>query len=149
MGKDQKPFTLYKFRTMFPEAEKHTGPVWASKDDPRVTWIGKRLRKSRLDELPQLINILKGDMSMIGPRPERPYFVEKLRKRIPNYSERLKVKPGLTGLAQISHRYDTSFDDVKTKLEYDLLYINKISLPLDLKILLKTVGVIVNRRGAH
>ncbi len=149
VGKDRKVFTLYKFRTMFPEAEKHTGPVWAAKDDPRVTWIGRKLRKSRIDELPQLINILKGDMSVVGPRPERPYFVDKLRKKMPNYTERLKVKPGLTGLAQVDHKYDISLDDVKIKLEYDLLYINKLSLPLDMKIMLKTVGVVLNRKGAH
>lgn len=149
VGKDGKLFTLYKFRTMFPEAEKQTGPIWAEADDPRVTWIGKKLRRSRLDEIPQLINVLKGEMSIVGPRPERPYFVEKLRKKIPNYTERLKVKPGLTGLAQVNHKYDISLDDVKTKLEYDLLYINKISLPLDLKILIKTVGVVLSRKGAH
>lgn len=149
VGKDGKLFTLYKFRTMLAEAEKHTGPVWASKDDPRVTWIGKKLRKTRFDEIPQLINVLKGDMSIVGPRPERPYFVEKLRMKVPNYTGRLKVKPGLTGLAQINHKYDISLDDVKTKLEYDLLYINKISLPLDIKILLRTVEVVLIRKGAH
>lgn len=149
LGKDGEPFTLYKFRTMVPAAEERTGPVWAVKDDPRITRIGKQLRRTRLDEIPQLINVLKGDMSVVGPRPERAYFVEKLKKRIPNYTERLKVKPGLTGLAQVNQKYDISVDDVKTKVEYDLLYINKISLPLDMKILLKTVGVVLNRRGAH
>ena len=149
VGKEGKVFTLYKFRTMYQDAEKHTGPVWAEKNDPRVTWIGGRLRKSRLDEIPQILNVLKGDMSIVGPRPERPYFVEKLRNRIPNYTERLRVKPGLTGLAQVNHKYDISLDDVKTKLEYDLVYINRISLPLDLKILLKTAGVMLSRKGAH
>ncbi len=149
VGKNGKLFTLYKFRTMSVEAEKHTGPVWATKDDPRVTWIGSKLRRTRVDELPQLINILVGDMSIVGPRPERPYFVDQLRDKVPNYTERLKVKPGLTGLAQVNHRYDISLDDVKIKLEYDLMYINKISLPLDTKILFKTVGVILNRTGAH
>jgi len=149
LGKDGKPFTLYKFRTMITGAEERTGPVWASEDDPRITRLGRQLRRCRLDELPQLVNVLKGNMSVIGPRPERPYFVEKLKKKIPNYTERLKVKPGLTGLAQVSHTYDISVEDVRRKVEYDLLYINKISLPLDLKILLKTVAVVLNRRGAH
>jgi lipopolysaccharide/colanic/teichoic acid biosynthesis glycosyltransferase len=134
---------------MSTEAEKHTGPVWAVKDDPRVTWIGGKLRTTRVDELPQLINVLLGNMSLIGPRPERPYFVDQLKDKVPNYTERLKVKPGLTGLAQVNHRYDISLDDVKIKLEYDLMYINKISLPLDTKILFKTAGVILNRTGAH
>jgi exopolysaccharide biosynthesis polyprenyl glycosylphosphotransferase len=149
VGKNGKLFTLLKFRTMSVEAEKHTGPVWAVKNDPRVTWIGGKLRATRVDELPQLINILMGHMSIIGPRPERPYFVDQLKDKVPNYTERLKVKPGLTGLAQVNHRYDISLDDVKIKLEYDLMYINKISLPLDTKILFKTVGVMLNRTGAH
>jgi len=117
-----KPFVIYKFRTMRKDAEHKCGPVWASENDPRVTTVGRILRYTHLDELPQLYNIFKGDMSFVGPRPERPFFVNQLVKEIPEYIERLKVKPGLTGLAQVNCQYDRSIEDVKNKLHYDLLY---------------------------
>ena len=142
-------FVLYKFRSMISEAEKLTGPVWAAKNDKRITRIGRILRPFRLDELPQLINVLKGDMSFVGPRPERPHFVENLRKEIPLYGLRLTVYPGVTGLAQVKHAYDRSIEDVKKKLEYDLEYINTLSLRLDLKIFLKTILTVLKREGAH
>ncbi len=142
-------FTLYKFRSMVSDAEKHTGPVWASKNDARITRVGKILRPFRLDELPQLFNVLKGDMSFVGPRPERPAFVKNLRKEIPLYNLRLNVLPGITGLAQVKHSYDRSLEDVKKKLEYDLEYINNMSLRLDLKIFLKTVFTVLKKEGAH
>lgn len=117
-----KPFVIYKFRTMREDAEKKCGPVWASKNDPRITPLGRILRYTHLDELPQLINILKGEMSFVGPRPERPYFVAQLAAKIPGYLERLNVKPGLTGLAQINCGYDDSVESVVNKLKYDLHY---------------------------
>ena len=141
VGKDGKIFTLYKFRTMIKEAEKKTGPVWASQNDCRVTKVGKILRKIRLDELPQLYNILKGDMSLVGPRPERPHFV-KLHKAL--RSIRLAVKPGLTGLAQIRAAYDLK---PHHKLRYDYLYIQKRSFLLNLYILAKTIPVIFSKKG--
>ncbi len=149
VGKDGKIFTLYKFRTMVHEAEDETGPIWAEKNDNRVIPIGRILRKTRLDEIPQFLNILKGEMSIVGPRPERPFFVGKLKRRFPDYMERLKVKPGLTGLAQVDHKYDTLLKDVKKKLEYDLIYINNISLLLDFKVLFKTIPVVLKGQGAH
>ncbi len=142
-------FTLYKFRSMVSDAEKNTGPVWASKNDTRITRVGRFLRPFRLDELPQLLNVLKGDMSFVGPRPERPAFVKNLQKEIPLYNLRLNVLPGITGLAQIKHNYDQTVDDVKKKLEYDLEYINNMSLKLDLKIFLKTILTVVKKEGAH
>lgn len=149
LGFHGREFTLYKFRSMISDAEKHTGPVWAMKNDKRITRIGKILRPSRLDELPQLFNVLKGDMSFVGPRPERPAFVADLKKSIPLYTLRLNVNPGITGLAQVKHTYDKSVEDVKRKLEYDLQYINNISLKLDLKIFLKTVLTVLKKEGAH
>ncbi len=147
VGKDGKIFTLYKFRSMFKDAEQMTGPVWASKNDPRITRIGKILRKLHLDEIPQFINVLKGDMSLIGPRPERPVFVEKLSKEIPLYRRRLKVKPGITGWAQIKYKYDESIEDVKTKLKYDLFYIENMSFRMDLKIIFYTIWHILSGKG--
>ena len=149
VGKEEKIFEIYKFRTMVQDAEKQTGPVWAQENDHRVTSIGKILRRSRLDEIPQLLNILKGEMSLVGPRPERLYFVEKLNDEMPTYWERIKVKPGLTGMAQVEHSYDRSLDDVKIKLEHDLYYMENASLKLDLTILLKTVLVMLKGRGAQ
>lgn len=142
-----KEFTIYKFRTMFEDAEKRTGPVFASKDDPRITPVGAVLRKLRLDELPQLVNVLKGDMSLVGPRPERPYFVERFKKEIPLYSRRLRVKPGITGWAQVKWKYDESFEDVVEKTKYDLFYVENLSLRMDLKILLNTVFTVVMGKG--
>jgi exopolysaccharide biosynthesis polyprenyl glycosylphosphotransferase len=144
-----KEFILYKFRSMISDAERHTGPVWAQKNDARITRIGKIMRPFRLDELPQLFNVLKGDMSFVGPRPERPAFVETLKKNVPFYSLRLTVHPGITGLAQVKHTYDTSVDDVRRKLTYDLEYVNNMSLNLDLKIFLKTVLTVLKKEGAH
>jgi lipopolysaccharide/colanic/teichoic acid biosynthesis glycosyltransferase len=129
------------------DAEKDTGPVWARNSDPRATRIGALLRKTRLDELPQLFNVLVGHMSFIGPRPERPEFVYDLQKAIPYYMERLSVKPGITGWAQVRYPYGASVDDALQKLQYDLYYIKNLSLFLDLLILLNTVQVVLFARG--
>ena len=142
-----QPFTIYKFRTMYVDAEHKTGAVWAAKDDPRVTQIGRFLRQYRLDELPQLINVLKGEMSIVGPRPERPAIFAQLRANITEYPLRQRAKPGITGLAQINHHYDACLDDVKKKVEFDLEYIQRQSLLEDLKIMVKTVPVVLLRRG--
>lgn len=147
VGKDGKEFKIYKFRSMFKDAEKHTGPVWSTKNDPRITRVGRIIRKFRLDEIPQFINVLRGEMSLVGPRPERPYFVEKLSQEIPLYKRRLKVKPGITGWAQVKHKYDESIEDVKKKLQYDLYYIENISLRMDLKILFRTIFVVLFGKG--
>ncbi len=144
-----KKFSLIKFRSMIHDAEKHTGPVWAKKNDTRITRMGRIMRPLRLDELPQLFNVLKGDMSFVGPRPERPHFITKLVSQIPLYPLRHTVNPGITGLAQVKYSYDRTIEDVKKKLEYDLQYINNISLRLDLKIFLKTVLTVLKREGAH
>lgn len=138
VGKNGHEFHFYKFRNMRVDAEKH-GAQWATANDPRVTPIGKFLRKSHIDELPQLWNIIKGDMSFVGPRPERPEFVEKLEQQIPYYETRLLVKPGVTGWAQLHHRADLNVDDVKQKLQYDIYYLKNRSLILDLAIIVKTV----------
>jgi len=126
VGKEGRLFTMYKFRSMRLDAESISGPVWAKSDDPRVTGIGKFMRKTHLDEIPQFLNVLKGDMSIIGPRPERPHFVDKLKSEIPEYQKRLAVLPGITGLAQVKYKYDESVDDVKNKLQYDLEYIKSL-----------------------
>lgn len=142
VGLNGKPFKLYKFRTMVEDAERYTGPIWAEKNDNRVTFIGKLLRRMRLDELPQLVNVLRGDMSLVGPRPERPYFVERHKSL---QGVRLSVKPGLTGLAQLEGYYHTL---PKNKLRYDYLYIKNKSILLDIKILLKTLIVIFTKPGS-
>jgi len=149
IGKGGKEFTLYKFRSMVEDAEKHTGPVWAEKNDRRVTKVGRIIRRTRLDEIPQFINVLRGEMSLVGPRPERPYFVQQLIQEIPLYSRRLNVKPGITGWAQTRHTYDASLDDVREKVQYDLYYIENMSLTLDLKILARTILVTLSGSGAH
>jgi len=149
VGKREKPFVLYKFRTMRADAEAITGAVWARQDDPRVTAVGSFLRKSRLDEIPQLYNVLKGDMSFIGPRPERPEFVEKLKQIIPFYSERHFVKPGLTGWAQVKYAYGASVEDAIEKLKYDLYYIKNLSLTLEIQIILETIKVVIYGRGSR
>lgn len=147
VGKKGRLFKIYKFRTMIVDAEEKCGPVWAKTDDPRVTRIGKFLRKSHLDELPQLVNVLLGDMSIVGPRPERPYFVNELRKLIPHYDRRFYAKPGITGLAQIKRHYDETIADVKKKLRYDSLYIQKMCPLLDLKVMMMTVGSVIFQTG--
>ncbi len=149
VGKDGKLFEIYKFRTMRVDAEKETGPVWAADNDPRLIPTGKLLRKAHMDEIPQFINILKGEMSLIGPRPERPVFVQQFKKEIPNYEKRLSVKPGLTGLAQVWHKYDETIEDVRKKIKYDLLYIKKLCLWTDLRILMRTVRVVFTGEGAR
>jgi len=140
-------FTIYKFRTMRVDAERHSGAVWAAQADPRVTPLGRILRQYRLDELPQLVNVLRGDMNIVGPRPERPTIFAELRSHIAEYPLRQRAKPGITGLAQINHHYDRSIEDVRTKVHYDLEYIRRQSLREDLRIMLKTVPVILLRRG--
>jgi exopolysaccharide biosynthesis polyprenyl glycosylphosphotransferase len=147
VGKDGKVFIMYKFRSMYQDAEKLSGPTWAGKKDPRVTFVGGILRKLHLDEIPQFINIMKGDMSLIGPRPERPFFVEQFNKQIPLYSRRHLVRPGLSGWAQVKHKYDETIEDVKIKLQYDLYYIENMSITMDLKIVLMTMYRMVLGRG--
>ena len=147
VGKDDKQFTIYKFRSMVHEAESKTGPRWAARKDPRITRVGRLFRKLRLDEVPQFFNVLKGEMSLIGPRPERPYFVEKFKREIPFYARRLGVKPGITGWAQIKGEYDTSVDNVKTKLQYDLFYLENMSLRMDLKVIINTIYVMLIGKG--
>jgi lipopolysaccharide/colanic/teichoic acid biosynthesis glycosyltransferase len=142
-----KPFRMYKFRTMVVDAEKNGKAVWAQKNDPRVTSVGKFMRKTRLDELPQLYNVLRGEMNIVGPRPERPQLFADLRKEIPQYHMRQRVKPGITGWAQINQAYDSCIDDVKSKVQFDLEYMRRQSLGMDLRILATTVPVVVFRRG--
>ena len=142
-----KPFVLYKFRTMRTDAEKY-GAQFAVKGDPRVTPIGKFLRKTRLDELPQLWNVLKGEMTLVGPRPERPEFIESLSREIPDYLGRLGLKPGLTGLAQIINGYDNDIESFRRKVALDLLYLQNCCLWNDIKILFRTVGVVFTGKGA-
>ncbi len=149
LGQNGKPFNVYKFRSMIKDAEKYTGPVWSQKDDPRVTRMGKVVRRVRIDEIPQMFNVLKGEMSLVGPRPERAFFVEKLSQEIPYYKRRLKVRPGVTGWAQIKHKYDETIEDVKIKLRYDLFYIENMSIRMDLKILLRTVFVVLFGKGHY
>lgn len=143
-----RPFSIIKFRTMMHGAEKKCGPVWATVNDPRITRVGAFLRRTRLDEIPQFINILKGEMSLVGPRPERPYFVEKLASKVPGFLDRLQMTPGITGLAQVKNGYDTSEDAVHQKVEYDLAYIRGWNLLKDVKVLLATVVVVITGRGA-
>lgn len=149
VGKDGALFTIYKLRTMHNGAEAETGPVWARENDPRLIPFGKWIRRLHLDEIPQLWNVLQGEMSLIGPRPERPEFVQELQRAIPDYEKRLKVKPGITGLAQVWHKYDETLQDVRKKIKYDLLYIRKMCLWVDLRILANTVLVVLTGRGAR
>ena len=138
-----RPFKIMKFRTMQPGAEEQTGAVWSMDNDPRVTRLGRFLRRTRLDEFPQLINVLRGDMSMVGPRPERPEIIDTLEKEVPFYNERSNVLPGLTGWAQIRYPYGNSIDDARRKLEYDLYYIKHLSLALDCQIILSTLRIML------
>ena len=147
LGQNGCVFILNKFRSMRQDAEKHTGPVWTTAKDTRITRVGAVLRRTRLDELPQLVNVLVGHMSFIGPRPERPEFVTELQKTIPFYMERLAVKPGITGWAQVRYQYGSSVEDAVEKLQYDLYYIKNLSLFLDLLIVLNTVQVVLFARG--
>jgi sugar transferase (PEP-CTERM system associated) len=149
VGLSGRLFTVYKFRSMYVDAEASTGAVWAVKDDPRITPVGKWLRKLRLDELPQLWNVVRGDMSIVGPRPERPEFVELLAQQIPYYRQRLAVKPGITGWAQINHKYGDSALDAMIKLEYDLYYIKHLAPALDFYIIFHTLKVMVLSKGAQ
>lgn len=141
-----RPFTVYKFRTMRADAEKLSGAVWAQKNDPRVTRSGSILRFTHVDEIPQFLNVLQGEMSMVGPRPERPVIIPKLVEAIPEYERRLEVKPGMTGMAQIYCGYDASIDDVRKKLRYDLSYVNNHSLKADIVILWQTLWMIIRGR---
>jgi lipopolysaccharide/colanic/teichoic acid biosynthesis glycosyltransferase len=143
-----KPFTMYKFRTMTHEAENGR-PEWCGSADPRVTPVGRVLRKTRVDEIPQFVNVLRGDMSIVGPRPERAYFLAKVDEALPNFKLRLRTKPGITGLAQIEHGYTNTIQGMHKKLVFDLEYIEKLSLRNDLKILLRTIGVVFTGKGAY
>jgi sugar transferase (PEP-CTERM system associated) len=147
VGRWGRPFTLRKFRSMRADAEAASGPVWASADDPRITKVGRFMRKTRLDELPQLFNVLVGEMSIVGPRPERKKFVEELSEQIPYFGQRHMVKPGLTGWAQINYPYGNTVEDARQKLQYDLFYIKNQSLLFDLSILFNTIKTVVLRRG--
>jgi exopolysaccharide biosynthesis polyprenyl glycosylphosphotransferase len=148
VGMRGKPFTMYKFRSMIADAEARTGAVWASKNDPRITAVGAYLRKTRLDELPQLFNVLRGEMSIVGPRPERPEFVQTLSELIPFYGHRHSVKPGITGWAQINYKYGETIEDALIKLEYDLYYIKNLSMSLDFYTMLHTAkAMLVSKLG--
>ena len=148
VGLNGRPFTVHKFRSMRQDAEAGTGAVWSREGDPRVTKIGRVLRRSRLDELPQLWNVLRGDMSFVGPRPERPEFVSDLASQIPFYGQRHVVRPGLTGWAQVRHQYGSTVDDALQKLQYDLFYIKHLSLAFDIMIVAETVKTVLVRRGS-
>jgi lipopolysaccharide/colanic/teichoic acid biosynthesis glycosyltransferase len=143
-----RAFTIYKFRTMRLNAEQGSGAVWARAGDPRVTAIGRFLRKTRIDEIPQLLNVIRGEMNIVGPRPERPSLVLRLRQQIPEYPLRHRVKPGITGWAQINHSYDATIEDVRQKVQFDLEYLNRQSLSEDLLIMARTLPVMLLRRGS-
>jgi len=149
VGQNEHPFILFKFRSMSHDAEIATGPTWAEEDDPRVTRVGKFIRHLRIDEIPQMLNVLKGEMSFVGPRPERAFFVNGLKKLIPYYRLRFYVKPGITGWAQVSYKYGASADDAVEKLQYDLYYLKHMSRVFDLQILFETVKVVLLSRGAQ
>jgi exopolysaccharide biosynthesis polyprenyl glycosylphosphotransferase len=149
VGLHDRLFTVYKFRSMYAHAEADTGPVWAAENDPRVTPVGRWLRKLRIDELPQFFNVLRGDMAFVGPRPERPEFVRTLTEQIPYYRLRHCVKPGITGWAQISYKYANTFADTITKLEYDLYYIKHLSASLDMYIIFHTLKTMLLSRGVN
>jgi sugar transferase (PEP-CTERM system associated) len=149
VGQHEEPFIIYKFRSMSQSAEVNVGPVWAAQDDPRITRVGKVIRKLRIDEIPQMINVLKGQMSLVGPRPERPFFVETLNKKIPYYSLRHSIKPGITGWAQISYPYGDSEQDAIEKLQYDLYYMKNMSAMFDLQIIFESLKVVLLGSGAR
>jgi sugar transferase (PEP-CTERM system associated) len=146
-GRFGKAVVVNKFRSMRADAERQSGPVWAQKNDPRITRVGRFIRKTRLDELPQLFNVLGGSMSMVGPRPERQHFIDDLMKQIPYYDQRHIVKPGLTGWAQINYPYGNTVEDALQKLQYDLFYIKNRSLPFDLSIVIQTIRTVALRQG--
>lgn len=148
IGQYGRPFQIWKFRTMRTDAEA-SGPQWATKKDPRITRIGSFLRKTRIDEIPQFLCVLRGDMSIVGPRPERQHFIDLLVQQIPLYARRLVMKPGITGWAQVCHSYDTSVEDVRKKLMYDLYYFENMSILLDLQIMVRTVLVVFTGKGAQ
>jgi exopolysaccharide biosynthesis polyprenyl glycosylphosphotransferase len=148
VGENGKVFVLSKFRSMCKDAEKSGTPMWATDDDDRVTRVGRIIRTTRLDELPQLWNVIRGDMSFVGPRPERPFFVEELSRAIPFYQQRHAVKPGITGWAQVKYRYGASLEDAMEKLRYDLYYIKHLSVVFDLTIVFDTVKVVLLGKGA-
>jgi sugar transferase (PEP-CTERM system associated) len=149
VGQGGRTFRVIKFRSMRNDAERDGKPRWASSNDDRITAIGRVIRKLRIDELPQIINVLKGDMSLVGPRPERPYFVDQLIQEIPFYAARHSVKPGVTGWAQVRYHYGASVDDAVHKLQYDLYYVKNHSLFLDVLVLFQTVGVVLTGKGAQ
>jgi len=149
VGRNGAEFDCYKFRTMRSDAEADTGPTWAGDDDPRITPVGRFFRQTRIDEIPQLWNVLRGDMSLVGPRPERPEFVDELNRRIPYYQLRHATRPGITGWAQVRYKYGSSIEDAKEKLRYDLFYVKNMAPGLDLLILFHTIKVIFLGRGAQ
>ncbi len=149
VGLNGIPFTMYKMRTMNVDAEKYSGAMWAQENDPRLIRFGRTIRKTHMDEIPQLINVLKGEMSIVGPRPERPVFVNKFSEEIVDYKKRLDAKPGITGLAQVWHKYDETIEDVKKKIKYDILYIKKMCLMVDIRILMNTIVVVLTGKGAR
>jgi len=143
-----RPFTIYKFRTMVVDAERGTPPMWAKERDPRITSVGRVLRKARIDEMPQFLNVLRGEMSIVGPRPERAYFIDRIEKDLPEFQLRLRTKPGITGLAQVQLGYTNTDDGLRDKLHLDLEYIRLLSFWTDLKILFRTVFVVFTGKGA-
>ena len=149
VGANGRTFKVTKFRSLRTDAEKDGKPVWAAAQDSRVTRIGAIIRRTRIDELPQLFNVLKGEMSLVGPRPERPYFVEQLKQEIPYYSVRHSIKPGVTGWAQVKYQYGSTVEDSAEKLQYDLYYVKNHSLFLDFVVLFETVGVVLTGKGAR
>jgi len=149
VGQNGRLFNVVKFRSMGTDAEKDGKPRWASAKDDRVTRVGRVIRKVRIDELPQLFSVLTGAMSMVGPRPERPFFVDKLTQEIPYYAIRHSVKPGVTGWAQVRYQYGSSVEDAAEKLQYDLYYVKNHSLLLDIVVMFETIGVVVMRKGAQ
>jgi lipopolysaccharide/colanic/teichoic acid biosynthesis glycosyltransferase len=148
VGEKNRVFDVIKFRSMRADAEDKTGPVWATDRDDRVTRVGRFIRKTRIDEIPQIVNVFKGDMSFVGPRPERPFFVKQLAEEIPFYAHRHSVKPGLTGLAQIKYSYGSTVEDAVEKLRYDLYYVKRMGLLMDLSIIFETVKVVLFGKGA-
>lgn len=149
VGENRKIYRVHKFRSMIVDAEKQSGPIWAKDDDERITRVGRFIRKLRIDEIPQLWNVLKGDMSFVGPRPERDFFIKKLEETIPYYSERFTVKPGITGWAQVCYGYGASVEDAVEKLNYDLFYIKNMSTFMDLMIVLRTIKIVLFGKGAR